>query len=395
MLVLLLLLFIASFRIGDSSGGGRELSLLMDPDGTGVWRRLIASFNESNPEVPVRLVEGPPATNTREDMYSTAFLGGGRGYDIVYCDLIWVPKFAAAGWLLDLTDRLDSRERDEFLPADLAAGMYQGKLYRIPAFTDAGLLYYRTDLVSNPPNTFEDLFAAASDKRSDDRWGFVWQGKQFEGLITNFLEVLWGYGGEWITDDRQVWLDTPEALAALQFLVKTVGTISPPGVTTYIEEDARSVFQNGRSVFLRNWLYVWNLVERSNADIKGHVGFVPMVHADGKMGAATLGGWGFAISKRTLDPDAAWKFVKFVTASEQLRLVYEINGRIPARTALVPPEFREIMAHARVRPRIPEYAQASDILQRWVSAALSGSVSAEEALKRAAQETRLLLRTPA
>src|SRR5262249_57820434 len=134
------------------------------------------------------------------------------------------------------------------------------------------------------------------------RWGFVWQGKQYEGLVATFLEVLWGFGGDWITDDRRVLLDEPQAIDALQFLVKTVGSISHPGVTTYMEEDARSLFQNGRAVFMRNWFYAAAAIEQSKAAVKGHVGFEPMVHASGPR-SATLGGWGFGISSRTAHPD--------------------------------------------------------------------------------------------
>jgi multiple sugar transport system substrate-binding protein len=362
----------------------------MEPDGTGVWHRLLDRFNQSHPTIPVRLVEGPASTDTREDMYSTAFLAGSHGYDIVYCDVVWVPKFASAGWLLDLSDGWSPSERDEFLTADLEAGIYNGRLYRIPAFTDAGVLYYRTDLVPSPPETFDDLYRLASQNQQEGRSGFVWQGKQYEGLVANFLEVLWGFGGDWITSDRRVLLDTPAALAALQFLVKTVGAISPAGVTTYAEEDARSIFQNGRAVFMRNWFYVAVAVDQSTTAVKGHVAFVPMVHAAGDS-AATLGGWGFAISSGTAHPDTAAEFVKFMTAPEQLNDLLETGGRIPARKNLVPAKFREILERARFRPRIPEYAQASDILQRWVSAALSGSVSAQKALANAAKETRLLL----
>jgi ABC-type glycerol-3-phosphate transport system substrate-binding protein len=60
----------------------------MEPDGTGGWRELANRFNASHPEVPVRLVEGPPSTDTREDMYSTAFLAGRNGYDVMYCDVV-------------------------------------------------------------------------------------------------------------------------------------------------------------------------------------------------------------------------------------------------------------------------------------------------------------------
>jgi multiple sugar transport system substrate-binding protein len=365
--------------------------ILMEPDGTGVFRDIIGRFNKTHPQTSVRLVEGPPSTDAREDMYSTAFLAGGSGYDIVYCDVIWVPKFAAAGWLLDLTGRLSPADGDDFLPADLEAGRYNNRLYRIPAFTDAGLLYYRKDFVRRPPETFQDLVRAASESQNSDRVGYLWQGKQYEGLVTNYLEILWGYGGEWISPDGHVLLDSAEALEALRFLKSSIGTISPQGVTTYTEEETRNLFQRGRSVFLRNWFYVWALLGRPDSDVEGKVGFIPMVHAPGAKPSATLGGWGFAVSRLSKNPDAAWEFVQFATRPEQLQELYSKAGRIPARKSLVPEQFQEIVRNARMRPRIPEYAQASDILQRWLSAALTGTVSPEEALRNAAQETRAVV----
>jgi multiple sugar transport system substrate-binding protein len=383
-------LLVLSLRSPDR--GSSNLRMLMEPDGTGVWHGLIEDFQAQHPDVRVQLIEGPPATNTREDMYATSFLSGAGAYDVVYCDVIWTPKFAAAGWLLDLTDRLSANDRVEFLTADLNAGFYQGRLYRIPAFSDAGTLYYRKDLVAAPPETFDDLERLSNAHRSPTRWGFLWQGKQYEGLITVFLEVLWGYGGDWIdASTREVLLDRPEALQALRFLMRSIGTISPPAVTTYIEEDTRNLFQNDRAIFLRNWPYVWRLMADSPMRTEDRVGVAPVVHAAGRQPAATAGGWGFAISRFTQSPEAAWRFVEFLTRPEQLRKVQLRMGRIPARKSLVPPEFLPILQSARLRPPIPEYAQASDILQRWLSAALTGRAEPEQALKQAARETRLLL----
>ncbi|MGH9674629.1 MAG: extracellular solute-binding protein, partial [Bryobacteraceae bacterium] len=263
-------------------GAGAGLSVLMEPDGTGVWRELFAQFHRNHPGAPVRLVEGPPATNGREDMYSTSFLSGDSAFDIVYCDSIWVPKFAAAGWLRDLSGRLGAGDRADFLPVEIQAGSYRGKLYRMPAFTDAGVLFYRKDLIPDPPQTFDDLLDLSRRFQTGDRWGFLWQGKQYEGLITVFLEVLWGFGGDWIdAQTRTVKLDSPEGLRAIRFLKGTIGAVSPPAVTTYMEEDTRNIFQNGRAVFLRNWPYVWTLIAQRGGPIKDKVGIAPMVHATG------------------------------------------------------------------------------------------------------------------
>lgn len=364
----------------------------MEPDGTGVWRDLIGRFNRDHPGPQIRLMEGPASTNSREDMYSTAFVSEEGGYDIVYCDAIWVPKFAAAGWLVDLTNRISPEDRADYLPSDLQAGSFLGRVYRIPALADAGVLFYRRDLVPIPPETFNELMSAGLQLKSDERWGFLWQGKQYEGLVTAYLEVLWGYGGDWINaETRDVLIDGPEAVAAIDFLKGTIGTVSPLGVTTYTEEDTRNIFQNGRAVFLRNWPYVWTLIQQRDAWIKDRVGIAPMVHAPGHSSAATLGGWGFAISQFCPNPDRAWEFVEFITRAEQLKQVHRRQGRIPARQRLIPSEFQVVLHNARIRPPIPEYAQASDILQRWLSAALTGRAVSSQAVKRIAHETRLLL----
>jgi multiple sugar transport system substrate-binding protein len=262
----------------------------------------------------------------------------------------------------------------------------------MPAFTDAGVLFYRKDLVRDPPETFEELFALARSLQTPERWGFLWQGKQYEGLVTVFLEVLRGFGGEWIdSETREVLIESREAVEAVTFLTNAIGAISPPAVTTYAEEETRTIFQSGRAVFLRNWPYVWPLIQQAGGSLGEQIAMTPMVHAPGRASAPTLGGWGFAISRRSKDPERAWQFIEFITGREQLRLVQQRQGRIPSRQSMIPPEFRAILNSARPRPAIPEYAQASDILQRWLSAALTGSVRPEQALREIAKETRLLL----
>src|SRR5262249_11607550 len=154
----------------------------------------------------------------------------------------------------------------------------------------------RQDLVHQPPTTFDELVNLSKQFQSENRYGYLWQGKQYEGLVTVYLETLWGFGGDWIdATTREVFLDRPEARQALGFLRGTIGTISPESVTTYTEEETRLLFQNGRSVFLRNWPYVWTLMERTLRK-ENRVGMTPVVHAPGHPSASALGGWGFAIS---------------------------------------------------------------------------------------------------
>src|SRR5437867_6748945 len=227
------------------------------------WRPIVERFDQTHPGARVELVEGPESTDLREDLYTASLLARDPTFDLVYMDVTWTAKLAAAGWLVPLDGFVSPAERLDFLPSAIAAGEYEGVLYRMPVRTDVGLLYYRRDLLDAarlpPPQTFAELVSAARRLQSPPGvWGFVWQGKQYEGLVCNFLEVLSGCGGYWVDPATlEVGLDRPEALAALTFILSCVRDhpVSPPGVTTYEEEESRRLFQDGRAVFLRSWPY--------------------------------------------------------------------------------------------------------------------------------------------
>lgn len=373
-------------------------------------RPMVEAFQKENPNIRIELVEGPNATNLVEDLYTSAFLLGDSPYDLINMDVIWTPKFAAAGWLTELDDRVSQAELAQFSEVDIAGSRYDGKLYRLPMRSDAGVLYYRKDLLEQaglqPPETFEDLINASKKLQESDAvpWGFVWQGRQYEGLVTGFVEVLKGYGGFWVNpDSEEVGLDRPESIEAVKFMRSTVTEgISPPGVTTYQEEDTRRFFQSGQAAFLRSWPYVWSLANKEDSEIRGKVGIKPMVHAPGKESGACLGGWGLGISKSSRHPDEAWQVVQYFTGGDSLREFIRNEGYTPSRKELFNdpeivsqyshfPQMEEIVNTAVLRPPIAQYAQASDILQRYLSAALTNRMSSEEAMKRAAAETRRLL----
>jgi multiple sugar transport system substrate-binding protein len=389
-----------------------RLSFIVLASERALWAPVVESFGKAH-GVRVEMVEGPNATDLRENMYTTALLAGDDSLDVVYMDVTWTPKFAAAGWLLPLDDVFRSEELSALLPKAVDAGRYRGYLYRIPVRADVGLLYYRRDLLEGagiaPPETFADLVAAARRLQAPpDRWGFVWQGSQYEGLTCVFQEILRGSGGFWVDPESlDVGLDRREAVAALEFLRRSraVDAISPPGVTSLKEDDSRRLFQDGHAVFLLNWPYVWRLAQAGDSPVAGKTGVSAVPHAPGQRGGGTLGGWGFGISRFSRNPSLAAQFIREAVSLEAQRALCLTSGYAPARAeAYRDPQFLssnpllpEILAlhgDAVMRPAIPGYALASDILQRHVSACLAGLATAESALANAAKETRLLLGRP-
>lgn len=128
------------------------------------------------------------------------------------------------------------------------------------------------------------MLEIAQKLKDDDeaQWGYLWQGKQYEGVAAMFVEVLEGFGGFWANPETlEVGLDSPEALRAVEFLRNTITEgISPRGVSTFGEEETRLLFQSGGSVFLRNWPYVWRLANEENSEIKGKFGISAMLQGE-------------------------------------------------------------------------------------------------------------------
>ncbi len=244
------------------------LNLLMTAPDAEPWKQgIIKDFQAQNPGIEINIIEGPNATDLLENMYTSAFILGDSPYDLINMDVVWTPKFAAANWLLDLTDKITEAELAAFSKKDVEGRRYKGKLYGIPMRSDVGMLYYREDLLKeagfNPPESFDDLVKISQSLKEKGKvdWGYVWQGKQYEGLAAMFVEILEGFGGYWVNPETlEVGLDQSQTVEAIEFLKNTISSnISPPGVTTYQEEETRQIFQNGNSVFLRNWPYVWPL----------------------------------------------------------------------------------------------------------------------------------------
>ncbi|MEG3925081.1 MULTISPECIES: ABC transporter substrate-binding protein [unclassified Microcoleus] len=386
------------------------ITMLMQGQDLVNWRPFVKEFEQKNPDIRINLIEGPFDSNLIENLYTSAFLLGESPYDIINMDIVWVPKFAAAGWVSDLTDRIPPEQLSKFIQGNVEGGRYRGKLYRIPHASDAGMLYYRKDILEQAkipaPKTFEEMVKISQNlqKQGKATWGYLWQGKQYEGVSAMFVEVLSGFGGFWANPQTfEVGLDKPEAIKAVEFLKNTIASgISPPGVTTYGEEETRLLFQNGKALFLRNWPYVWKLANAEGSNVRGKIAIDPMLSSIGQTGGSCLGGWGWGIAKTSKHPEQAWKAIQYLTSEETQRKFIIQTGLVPSYKSLFTnkeivakyphyPQLLKVVERSALRPPLAQYAQASDILQRYLSSAFTGRMSAEQAMKAAASETRNLL----
>jgi len=275
----------------------------------------------------ITVVSTPNSSTERLALYQQLLAAGATDIDVFQIDVIW-PGILS-NHFIDLAPHVEGAESEHF-EAIVQNNTVDGQLVAMPWYTDAGVLYYRSDLLEKyglePPDTWDDLTAAAQKIQEGERsegsgnfWGFVWQGRAYEGLTCDALEWVASHNGGTIVDDSgKVTINNPEAITAVNKAAGWVETITPPGVLNYAEEEARGVFQSGNAAFMRNWPYAWSLAQSEDSAVKGKVGVIalPKGGEDGRH-AAALGGWQLAVSKYSEHAEAAASLVKYLTSAEE------------------------------------------------------------------------------
>ncbi|MDI6773532.1 MAG: ABC transporter substrate-binding protein [bacterium] len=376
-----------------------------------VYRALVGQYERQNPGVKVNLQIQPGTSGEQLSRYVTLFAAKDSSVDIISIDVIWPAQMVAAGWLAPLDQWFSRERREEYLPGGISANTIGGKIYGIPWYADAGLFYYRKDLLekhrARVPQTWDEMIATAqrivAAENNPALGGFLFQGARIEALANFFFEVLWSNGGDILDAGGKVIVDNGKGLEALNFMLDLVRRhrVSPPGVTTMPTDDTRAVFQDGRFVFLRNWTYAYGLFQGEGSKVEGKVGIAPLPR--GSVGSAsTLGGWQLAVSNFSRNKEAAYRLVEFLTGSVAQKSMAVQLSTVPTRKdtfedAIVKqrsphyPDMLKVVLNARPRPQIADYPRLSSIVQTNLHAALTNQISAEEAITRMAREIRSLL----
>lgn len=362
-------------------------------------KTLIEKFEGENPAIKVTLNVLPAPTDQQHHYYVTTFGAKNKNVDVIRIDTIWVAEFASAGWLESLGKYIDKEDRASFISVTEKTNVFQGTLYAIPWNANIGLLYYRKDLLEKynvkPPETWEELIEiCAKISASESIYGYLWQGKQYEGLVCNFIEFTGSNNGGIIDDTGRIIVDSEQNKMALDLMHDLIWKyrVSPQNThSELMEESSRHLFQQGKGLFLRNWTYVWKLCQE-DPSMKGKVGVSQLPEiSDGKP-AAVYGGWHLAINSKSEKKKQAWQLIEFLTSNKvQKELAMNLSW-IPSRKALYKdPELLEklpflpivelALKDVQIRPNLPYYQWVSDVLQKHINKVLANQTSSDVALR--------------
>lgn len=351
----------------------------------------------------VKIVTMPASTSDQFAQYRLWLAAGTTDIDLYQTDVIWAPQLA--DHFVDMTEAAKDVLPEHF-PSIIESQTVDGRLVAMPLYTDAPALFYRKDLLEKygkeVPTTWEELAATAQEIQDGERaagandlWGYVWQGNAYEGLTCDALEWVKSFGGGQIVEaDGTISINNENAAKAIDTAASWVGTISPPGVLSYQEEEARGVWQTGNSVFMRNWPYAYALSAGEDSAVKDKFDVAPLP-SGGEGSAATLGGWNVAVSKYSDNQEAAISLALFLSSAEGQKFRALESGHLPSIAALyedaeiaekVPliPRWKEVFESAVPRPSAPTKGKYNEVSAKFWSAVhetLSGNGTAAENLE--------------
>ncbi|WP_405134230.1 ABC transporter substrate-binding protein [Nocardia sp. NBC_01388] len=361
-----------------------------DTTETGAVKQLIDRWNSSHPDEKVTFKEQSNDASQQYDDLAQHMRAKQSDYDVVALDVPWTAEFAAKGWIQPLKDSF-AIDTSTLLSPPVASATYNGTLYAAPRNTNGGLLYYRKDLVPEPPKTWTELLADCAKAKDAGIGCYSGQFAPYEGLTVNTAELINAYGGSFVgPDGKSPTVNSPQARAGLQVLVDAYknGDI-PKEAISFKEPESQNAFATGKLLFMRNWPSSFGDIGSDASAVKDKFGVAPLPGKDG-IGASTLGGYNAAISSFSKNKATALDFLRYLISEDAQHIIAQgglpsVRASVyddPALIAKMPylPALKDSIASAVPRPVTPFYPAVSKAIQDNAYAALTGTKSVDDAI---------------
>jgi multiple sugar transport system substrate-binding protein len=254
---------------------------------------------------------------------------------IIGMDVIWTAEFAEAGWILPWSGDMAARVTEGRLAASVKSASYQGKLWAAPFTTNTQLLWYRTDRMAKPPQTWDEMIDLAEELGAQGT--IQVQGERYEGLTVFFTSLLASAGGSVLDETgEQIVLPyqpTRQALAVMKRLATSPA--ADPALSTSREDQARLAFETGDSSFMLNYPFVWPSARRNAPEVFAHMGWArwPAVRA-GRPSRVTIGGINLGVAAYSPHVEFAFSAAACIASADNQRIAAEQGGLPPTTEAL-------------------------------------------------------------
>lgn len=380
-------------------------------------QKLTPFFEKANPDIKLKWVTLEEGTLRQRVTTDIATKGG--QFDVMTIGLYEAPIWSKKGWLTPITTDA-AYDVDDLLPAIRTGLSHEGKLYAAPFYGESSMLMYRKDLADKagfkmperPTWTqVKDLAAKIHDPKAGV-YGICLRGKPGWGDNMAFLTTLVNtYGGQWFDMSWKPQIDTQPWKEAITFYVDLMKSYGPPGVSANSFNETLALFNEGKcGMWVDATIAASFIADPKQSKVADKVAFAQAPTAVTPKGANWLWSWNLAIPASSTKAAAAQTFVRWATSKDYVQLVAKEQGwaQVPTGTrksTYANPEFQKVARFAAEEKKaidsanpndstlpkspyvgvqyaaIPEFQAIGVAVGQQMSAALSGKVTVEQALK--------------
>ncbi|MFE4379718.1 extracellular solute-binding protein [Streptomyces cyaneofuscatus] len=405
-LVLAAALSACSSPSDSASGDGRttvDVWLMRDSVSDTFQKEFTADFVKRHPKIDVKIqIQEWDGIGQK----ITAALASNDAPDVIEAGNTQVAQFAESGGLLDLSDRKDELNGEDWLSGLAEPGAYEGKQYGIPYYAANRVVVYRTDL-------FEKAGIDATEIKTRDQWidattqlnkGGT-QGIYLPGQLWYALAgFIWDEGGDLATESGGKWsgaLDTPEALRGMAFYEKLQALGKGPKDSDEDDPPQAELMAQGKVAQLISTPGGANVIVEKNPELKGKLAFFPIPGKTADTpGSVFTGGSDLVVPAAAAHPDEAVTFIKELTGDTWQKKLAVAMSYVPNRTSLASAVAGDPgaaamavgAANGHATPNTPGWAavEAENPIKDYMTAVLTGGDPAKEAAKASQDITRAM-----
>ena len=398
---------------GDSESERKQITLAVNSGVEGDALKEAARDYQTFSGVRVNIAEFPYDNLFEKELIDLSASTG--AYDLIMLDDPWFPRFATAQLLAGLTPLYQKRglsgPDDDFVKTSIALSKDPygtGELYALPYVGNSQLFFYRKDLFEKhglkDPATWEDVLTAARTINERERtgapgggrvYGYVMRAARGNSAVADFMPIFWSFGAEMFDEEGNPSVNSAAGINALRFMLE-LGKYAPPGYASFNATEVSAHLLQGSAAMSINWpAWISAFGDSDKSRVTGKMSFTVMPGGKSE-GRAEIGNWLIAIPRGSHNPEAAFDFLMWVTAPEQMKKSaragnpptrYSVfnDPELLARFPSYPAQLRSLET-SKPRPRTRQWNEIENVFGIFISRANSGELTAEEAMTQANAE---------
>lgn len=323
-------------------------------------------------------------------------------YDLAMVDDPWMPEFTEANVLENLT-KMGYKEDEDFVKQSLDVGKNPystGDIYALPFSGNVQFLFYNKDVLKSNnlqvPTTWEDILNISKTVNGKDgEVGYVIRGQQGNPIVSDYLPILWAYGGDVFDKDWNVTVDSKEGKESLQMYIDLLNNGA-----NYEKNDIVAAVSSGKAALSLGWPSWYISGENSTAEyavIPNKVNESSEAHSTGM-----IGNWMMGVTANSRNKEMALKFLQYVTSKEVQVEAAEKGGVPTRRSVLSDSNLNEKYAYFKtlleatensvIRPRTSHWADIETAYGTELSNAISGTKTIDQALADAKTSIKAIMK---